>query len=126
MAALRPWVFKVHAIRWEADLEFAHQAIRNYSDLNEASCTEKQKPWASLHKLGANGSPGPPSPAVARGPSPGLSVGSCIILTDELSKETHVLIKQETLLGKVESRRVREPRTALPRGWQSQVFLGWG
>ena len=50
-------------------------------------------------------------------PPPGLSMGSCLTLINELSKETHVLIKQETLLGKVESRRVREPRTALPRGW---------
>ena len=45
---------------------------------------------------------------------------------DELSKETHVLTKQETLLGtgtRVESSRVREPRrTALPRGSQSRVL----
>ena len=41
-------------------------------------------------------------------------------LENELSKETHVLTKQKTLLGRgagVESRRVREPRrTALPHG----------
>ena len=41
-------------------------------------------------------------------------------------KETHVLTKQEILLGKgtqVESSRVREPRrTALPHGSQSQVL----
>ena len=51
-----------------------------------------------------------------QGPKP----GSCLTLGNELSKETHVLIKQEILLGKgtwVESSRVREPRrTALPRG----------
>ena len=45
---------------------------------------------------------------------------------NELSKETHMLRKQETLLGRgawVESSRVREPRrTALPRGSQSQVL----
>ena len=59
-------------------------------------------------------------------PPPGLSVGSCLTFTNELSKETHMLMKRETLLGKVESRRMREPRTALPRGWQPQVFPGWG
>ena len=56
----------------------------------------------------------------------GLRVGSCLILRNELSEETHVLIKQKTLLGRGaqgESRRVREPRrTALPRGSQSQVL----
>ena len=45
---------------------------------------------------------------------------------NELSKETHVLTKQEILLGKgprVESSRVREPRrTALPCGSQSRVL----
>ena len=45
---------------------------------------------------------------------------------NELSKETHVLTKQEILLGKgtwVESSRVREPRrTALPCGLQSWVL----
>lgn len=45
-------------------------------------------------------------------PPPGLSVGSCLTFTNELSKETHMLMKRETLLGKVESRRMREPRTA--------------
>ena len=47
-------------------------------------------------------------------------------LGNELSKETHVLTKQEILLGKgtrVESSRLREPRrTALPRGSQSWVL----
>ena len=56
------------------------------------------------------------------GPLPGPRVGSCLTLRNGLSKETHVLRKQKTLLGKgtqVESRRVREPRrTALPRGSQ--------
>ena len=49
-----------------------------------------------------------------------LKLGSCLTLRNELSKGTHVLTKQEMLLGKgiwVESRRVREPRrTALPHG----------
>ena len=53
-------------------------------------------------------------------PFQGPKVGSCLTLGNELSKETHVLTKQEILLGKgtrVESSRVREPRrTALPRG----------
>ena len=50
-------------------------------------------------------------------PFQGLKLGSCLTLRNELSEETHVLKKQEILLGKgaqVESRRVREPkRTAL-------------
>ena len=45
---------------------------------------------------------------------------------NELSEETHVLTKQEILLGKcawVESSRVREPRrTVLPHGLQSRVL----
>ena len=53
-------------------------------------------------------------------------LGSCLTLRNELSEETHVLTKQEILLGKgtrVESSRVREPRrTALPRGWKSWVL----
>ena len=57
-------------------------------------------------------------------PFQGPKLGSCLTLGNELSKETHVLTKQEILLGKgtrVESRRVREPRrTALLRGSQSQ------
>ena len=51
-------------------------------------------------------------------PFQGLKLGSCLILRNELSKDTHVLTKQEILLGKgtwVESSRAREPRrTALP------------
>ena len=51
---------------------------------------------------------------------------SCLTLGNELSEETHVLTKQEILLGKgswVESRRVREPRrAALPRGLKSRVL----
>ena len=52
-------------------------------------------------------------------PFQGPKLGSCLTLGNELSEETHVQIKQETLLGKgtqVESSRVREPRrTALPQ-----------
>ena len=59
-------------------------------------------------------------------PFQGPRVGSCLTFGNELSEETHVLIKQKTLLGrgaKVESSRVRESRrTALPRGSQSQVL----
>ena len=59
-------------------------------------------------------------------PFQGPKLGSCLTLGNELSEETHVLTKQEILLGKgtrVESNRVREPRrTALPRGLQSQVL----
>ena len=45
-------------------------------------------------------------------PFQGLSVGYCLTLRNELSEETHMLTKQETLLGRgtqVASRRVREP-----------------
>ena len=61
-----------------------------------------------------------------RGPFRGPRVHSCLTLGNELSEETHMLTKQETLLGKgsrEESRRVRKPRrTALPRGSQSRVL----
>ena len=46
-------------------------------------------------------------------PFQGLKLGSCLTLRSELSEETHVLTKQEILLGKgtpVESSRVRKPR----------------
>ena len=60
------------------------------------------------------------------GPFQGPKLGSCLTLGNELSEETHVLTKQEILLGKgtrVESSRVRKPRrTALPRGSQSRVL----
>ena len=56
----------------------------------------------------------------------GPKLGSCLTLGNELSEETHVLTKQEILLGKgtwVESSRVKEPgRTTLPRGLQSRVL----
>ena len=47
----------------------------------------------------------------------GLNMGSCLTLGNELSEETHVLTKQEVLLGKgagSESSRTR--RTVLPHG----------
>ena len=59
-------------------------------------------------------------------PFQGSRVGSCLTRGNELSKETHVLTKQEILLGRgarVESSRAREPRRiALPRGLQSWVL----
>ena len=59
-------------------------------------------------------------------PFQGPKLGSCLTLGNELSEETHVLTKQEILLGKgtwVESSRVKEPgRTTLPRGLQSRVL----
>ena len=59
-------------------------------------------------------------------PFQGLKVGSCLTLRNELSEETHLLTKQEILLGKgthVDSSRVREPRRiALPHGLQSRVL----
>ena len=55
-------------------------------------------------------------------PFQGPKLGSCLTLRNELSEETHVLTKQEILLGKgtrVESSRVQEPkRTALPHSLQ--------
>ena len=50
-------------------------------------------------------------------PFQGLKLGSCLTLGNELSEETHLLTKQEILLGKgtqVESSRVREPRRTAP------------
>ena len=59
-------------------------------------------------------------------PFQGPKLGSCLTLGNELSEETHVLTKQEILLGKgtqVESRKVRKPRrTALPHGSQSGFY----
>ena len=59
-------------------------------------------------------------------PFHGLKVDSYLTFGNELSEETHVLTKQETLLGRgaqEKSSRVREPRrTALPCGSQSQVY----
>ena len=60
-------------------------------------------------------------------PFQGWKGHSCLTLGNELSKETRVLTKQETLLGRgaqAESSRIREPRrTALPCGSQAQVLL---
>ena len=59
-------------------------------------------------------------------PFQGPKLDSCLTLGIELSEKTHVLTKQEILLGRcarVESSRVREPRrTALPHGSRSQVL----
>ena len=61
-------------------------------------------------------------------------MGSCLTPGNELSKKTHVLIRQEILLGKgtrAESSRVRETRrTALRRGSHSGFMVmglvsGW-
>ena len=53
-------------------------------------------------------------------PFQGPRVGSCLTLGNELSEETHVLTKRETLLGmstQVESRKVREPRKDCSATW---------
>ena len=59
-------------------------------------------------------------------PFQGPKLGSCLTLGNGLSKETHVLTKQEILLGKgawAENSRLRETRgTALPHGSQCQVL----
>ena len=61
-----------------------------------------------------------------RNPFQGPKLGSCLTLGNELSKETHVLTKQEIFLGngtQVESSRVREHRRpALSHGLQSRVL----
>lgn len=63
-------------------------------------------------------------------PHPGPESGLFPTLKSELSKESLVLTKQETLSGKgtwVESRRIRElRRTVLPRDSQSGVLWWWG
>ena len=60
------------------------------------------------------------------GPLPEPEMGSCLTLGNELSEETHVLTKQEILLGKgtrVESSRVREPRrTALQEACSLGIY----
>ena len=51
-------------------------------------------------------------------PFQGPRVSSCLMLRNELSAETHVLTKQEILLGKgarAESSRLREPRRTVVR-----------
>ena len=57
----------------------------------------------------------------------GLRVGSCLTFRNELSKKTHVLIKQKTLLGRgarVESSRVRNPGELLCHVTPSLWFYG--
>ena len=85
--------------------EFAQTHVHWVSDAIQSSCCRKGDPFQ------------------------GLKLGSCLTLGNELSEETHVLTKEEILLGngtRVESSRVREPRrTALPRGSQSRVLWWW-
>lgn len=59
--------------------------------------------------------------------SRGLRVGCCLTLGNELYRETHVLNKQETLLGKDTGQRpgIKRPSRTLSRGSQSQVLWGW-
>ena len=54
---------------------------------------------------------------------------SCLTLGNELSEETHMLTKQETLLGRsarAESRKVREPRRTAVHVARSLRFHGDG
>ena len=59
-------------------------------------------------------------------PLQGPKLSSCLTLRNELSEETHVLTKQDSLLGKgtwADSSRVRGPRrTVLSHGLQSWVL----
>ena len=62
-------------------------------------------------------------------PFQGSKLGSCLTLRNELSEETHVLTKQEILLGKgawVESSKVREPRRTALQEACSLGFYGDG
>ena len=60
----------------------------------------------------------------------GLKLGSCLTLGNELSKETHVLTKQEILLGKgaqVESSRVKGTQENCSVTWACSLgFYGGG
>ena len=65
------------------------------------------------------------SKSVGGGTLQGLRVDSCLTLTKVLSKETHMLTKQEAFLEKgawAERSGVREFRTTLPHGSQFQVL----
>ena len=56
-------------------------------------------------------------------------MGSCLILRNELSEETHMLTKQGTLLGRgtwAESRWIREPRRTALHMALSLGFYGDG
>ena len=62
-------------------------------------------------------------------PFQGPKLGSCLTLGNELSEETHVLTKQEILLGKgtrVESSRVRNPGELLCHVAHNVEFYGDG
>ena len=62
-------------------------------------------------------------------PSQDLKVGSCLMLRNELSEETHRLTKQEILLGRgaqVESSRVSNPGELLCHVARSLRFYGDG
>ena len=64
-----------------------------------------------------------------RDTSQGSRVGSCLTLGNGLSEETHVLMKQETLLGKgtwEESHRVKEPGELLYHVARGLRFYGDG
>ena len=93
-------------IRWPKNWSFSNSTSNEYSGLISLRID-----WFCCRKAD---------------PFQGLKLGSCLTHGNELSEETHVLTKQEILLGKGtqgESSRVREPRrTALPRGSQSRVL----
>ena len=88
---------------------------------------EIPKPWPQMgqsHSYNSSGNSSNNHCCYQKGdPFQSPRAGSCLTLRNELSKETHVLTKQETLLGmgaQAENSGVREPRrTAVPRGSQS-------
>ena len=105
--------------RWEAQVQFLgwkdplEKTMTTYSSILAWRIFRNRWAWVCCRK---------------GDPFQGLKAGSCLTLRNELSKETHLLTKQEILLGRgaqAESSRVKEPRrTILPRGLQSRV-LWW-
>ena len=61
-------------------------------------------------------------------PFQGPKLGSCLTLGNELSEETHLLTKQEILLGKgtrVESSRVRKPCNLILSNMINDIPIIW-
>ena len=86
--------------------------------------TVRMQPFPAWHHAGLQ--PESPRQSCCRNGDSfqGPRTGSCLTLRNELSEETRVLKKQETV-GKghrVERRTLREPRTALPHGSQPLVL----
>ena len=95
----------------------------NHDSFNQKGETEKGRRGETLFVVLCNyvqfRGKGQDTSFTVRDPFKGLGEGSCLTLGNELSEETHVLTKQETLLKRSiqrESSKVREPRTPLSHG----------